>query len=175
MNYPFLYQILFRMDAEQLRTNIKKTQTTHVVWDDWVLQEIESDLLKNFVSEKFKNLEVLGNKFFISSGSYSNFHLDRFEYFHLTHRVLIPLDQNFHYEWVVDGKVFSYQPEAGQVLLMNNMVPHRFVSNLQQPTTREVVYFDLIDPAIKHHIKNFDKNYSYENGELDKFFASKKD
>lgn len=161
------------MDVEALRADIKKTQTTHVVWDDWTLQEIDSDLLNNFVSEKFSHLEVFGNKFFISSGTYSNFHLDRFEYFHLTHRVLIPIDQNFHYEWIVDGKTVTYQPEAGQVILMNNMVPHRFVSNLPQPAARDVVYFDLIDPAIKHHVKEFDKNYSYENGELDRTLGKK--
>lgn len=173
MNYPFLYQVLSHVDAAQLKTSIVKTATTHVVWDDWVLQEIESDFLNKFIKEQFKNLEVFGGKLFISQGTYSNFHLDRFEYFHLTHRILIPLDDNFHYEWIVGEKKISYQPEIGQVLLINNMVPHRFVSNSEQAISRQVVYFDLIDPALKSHVPNFTKNYSSENGELDKVFGKK--
>ncbi len=175
MNYPFLYQILNRLDVNLLKSSILIKNNLHVVWDDWFLQEIESDMLSHFVKHNFNHLEVFGEKFFISTGTSSNFHIDRFEYFHLTHRILIPLDQNFHYEWIIDYKKISFQPEIGQVLLMNNMIPHRFVSNnLEQPEKRDVIYFDLIDPAIKHHVNSFKKNYSSKNAELDKVFSLKK-
>ncbi|MFZ3229626.1 MAG: hypothetical protein WA160_05445 [Pseudobdellovibrio sp.] len=169
MNYPFLYKIINQLDAATLRINLSEKESSYCVWNDWVLVEIQSLLIENYVADNFSNLKLFSNKIYISRGKSSNFHIDRFHYHHLLHRILIPLDDHFQYEWIVNDKIVSYQPKLGQVILFNNMIPHRFISNNQQEAlSRDVIYFDLIDPAVESYLKFFNGNNSLENGQIDK-------
>ncbi len=164
MNYPFLYQVYDQINIQDLKQKINPTPKVIPVWDDWFLQEIESEYLSDYVQRKFPHLELFMGKFFLSIGTNSNWHIDRYHYFHLTHRILIPFEETFHYEWYVKNEYHQFQPRAGQVILMNNMIPHRFVLNKNSLERRQVVYFDLIDPALKGHLKYFDGDNSIENG-----------
>lgn len=164
MNYPFLYQCVDRLDFKKLKSSLVYTGEKHSVWQDWSLLCVESDFVRNYLSEKFSHLKVFENKLFISSGTQSNFHLDRFHIHHILHRILIPLNDNFHYEWAVGGNIKTFCPQLGDVIIFNNMVPHRFVSKDKE--NREVIYIDLYDPLVQGHFEHFKGNYSSENAIL---------
>ena len=168
MIYPFFYQILAQVDVLEIKANLIKKNRTHTVWDDWTLEEVDSPLLRELVEEKFYGLSIFADKIFISHGTNSNFHIDRFHYYHLTHRILIPLDDYFHYEWIAKDRVHTFQPQVGQVILLNNMIPHRFVSHEDaNDRVRAVIYFDLINPFLENHLQFFGGNNSIENGLID--------
>ena len=166
MNYPFLYQVVGQLNAEQIRSQLTLIGEKHIVWDEWTLQQVKSKELEYIFSQLFPNLEVFQSKMYVSSGAECNFHIDRFEQFHLLHRVLIPLDSNYHYEWDLNGQIIRYQPKPGEVIVFNNMIPHRFATDLPDQNRREVIYVDLIDPLALKFMKHFDGNYSELNGYL---------
>lgn len=167
MNYPFLYQIVGKLNAEHIRSQLTLVGEKHTVWDDWTLQEVQSKELEKILLQLFPNLEIFHNKMYISAGVDCNFHIDRFEQFHLLHRILIPLDSNYHYEWDLKGQIIRYQPTAGEVIVFNNMIPHRFATDVSgNNNRREVIYVDLIDPLALKFMKHFDGNYSELNGHL---------
>lgn len=162
MNYPFLYQKLGQIDAHELNSNLQISTDRIVVWDDWNLSEAKSTLVSGFIRTKIPHLNIFNNQIYVSQGITSNFHIDRFHMHHLLHRVLIPLHDTFKYQWIINDEIINYQPICGEVLLFNNMVPHRFVSD--QKILRSVVYFDLCDPLIENMTSQFTGNYSAENG-----------
>lgn len=164
MNYPFLYQSLDCLNIQELKNSLVFTNEKYTVWADWELICIESDFLRNYLSKKFSHLKIYENRLFLSSGTQCNFHIDRYQIHHLLHRILIPLDDNFKYEWIVDGHTEFYAPKIGEVLLFNNMVPHRFVSTSQE--NRQVIYIDLFDPLVEGFFDFFKGNYSLENAAL---------
>ncbi len=170
MNYPFMFQPLGQLEVEKLRNSIIYSGEKTNVWNDWQLLTIESGLVRDFLKSHFPHLKIFRNMLFISQGTQSNFHLDRFHVYHLLHRILIPLDEDFRYEWIVDDKVNSLQPKAGEVLLFNNMVPHRFVSASNKK--REAVYLDLFDPLVEDRLESIKGNYSDENAQLEKKFTT---
>ncbi len=174
MIYPFLYQVLGSTDAADIRKKLKLQSTIHKVWDDWDLQEVQSAEVSALAEKMFPGLEIFRKQIFISRGRESNFHIDRFHAHHLLHRILIPLDAGFRYEWIVNEQKVSYQPRIGEILLFNNMIPHRFVSNQAEPRVREVIYLDLIDPRLLPYLSQFTGNYSRENGELDQRYRNLK-
>lgn len=167
MNYPFLYKILTQLDIHLLTEDLQRLPTKYNVWGNWALQQIESKLIRDYLVDNFPYLEIYKNLIFISQGTESNFHIDRFHYHHLLHRLLIPLDDHFHYEWIKNEKTETYQPKVGEVILFNNMIPHRFISNIKTEKLREVIYIDLVDPQILPYFSFFSANYSLENGELE--------
>lgn len=164
MNYPFLYQKLGQLDVQELNTSLQLSDDNIVVWDDWNLREAKSTLVSDFIRIKIPHLNIFNNQIYVSQGISSNFHIDRFHIHHLLHRVLIPMQDTFKYQWIVNDKIIQYQPVCGEVLLFNNMVPHRFVS--EQKVLRSVVYFDLCDPLTENMASQFTGNYSEENGLL---------
>lgn len=169
MNYPFLHQTLGKLNIEDIRKNLIYTNEEVPVWDDWKLLTIDSVLIRQYLSEKIPHLRLFRDKIFISAGTNSHFHLDRFHIHHLLHRILIPLDAHYYYEWIANDKTVKYQPQPGEVILFNNMVPHRFVSTNNM--SREVVYLDLFDPLVENAFDSFKGNYSEENGRLEKKYG----
>lgn len=170
MNYPFLFQPLGQIEVKKLRNSIIYSGEKINVWDDWQLHTIESSLVREFLQLNFPHLKIFKNLLFVSQGTQSNFHLDRFHVFHLLHRILIPLDENYRYEWILDNKVKSLEPKAGEVLLFNNMVPHRFIS--ASNTKREAIYLDLFDPLVEDRLDSIEGNYSAENAQLEKQYST---
>ena len=168
MIYPFLYQILGAFDADTLKKDVVRNEKTYKVWEDWNLEEADSQLIRSYLHANYPHMNIMFDRFFISRGNKSNFHVDRFHYFHLSHRILIPFDDSFHYEWIVNEEVVRMYPKAGQIILFNNMIPHRFVTDVISENVREVVYLDLIHPDLEPFIKKMDGNYSIENGILGK-------
>lgn len=166
MNYPFTHQVIDKIDISDILSDLSRTDKRYDVWGDWHLQVISSDQLREWLEKRFPTLKIYNNTLFISSGRDSNFHIDRFEYHHLLHRIIIPLDSHFRYEWMVDSKRVSFQPESGDVILFNNMIPHRFITNPGSKARREVVYLDLIDEKLFPFIQHFQGNYSQHNGRL---------
>lgn len=166
MNYPFLYKVLGNLNIENLRKNLIFSGETTNVWDDWQLLSIESSQVREFLHIQFPHLKIFKDTLYVSQGTQSNFHIDRFHVYHLLHRILIPLDQEYRYEWILNDKLNSYQPKAGEVLLFNNMVPHRFAS--QSGKKREAVYLDLYDPLVESRLDELKGNYSHENALLEK-------
>lgn len=157
---------LGQIEIEKLRKSIIYSGEKTTVWDDWQLLTVESELIRNFIQSSFPHLKIFRDLIFISEGTDCNFHLDRFHVYHLLHRILIPLDNNYRYEWLINETVNTLEPKLGEVLLFNNMVPHRFVSD--NKTKREAVYLDLYDPLVAHHLADFKGNYSHENSLLEK-------
>ena len=171
MIYPFLYQVIKNLDSHELKNSIFKTGKTHEVWNDWILQEVESAVLRSYIETEHPSLRLLFNRFFISKATMSNFHIDRFHYFHLSHRILIPFDNSFHYEWIVNNEIVKFFPEPGQVILFNNMIPHRFVVDKPGAEAREALYFDLIHPDMEPLVKTLEGTYSKENEILEKMYG----
>lgn len=169
MNYPFLYIALGNLDVEKLRKSLVFSGEKTTVWDDWQLLSVESGLVREFLKSQFPHLKIFRNTLFVSQGTQSNFHIDRFHVYHLLHRILIPLDQDYRYEWVLNEKLNSYQPKAGEVLLFNNMIPHRFASD--NGKMREVVYLDLYDPLTEARLDEIKGNYSQENAIMEKKYS----
>lgn len=77
----------------------------------------------------------------------------------------MPLSNNFIYEWIQNDKVISHRPQPGEVLLFNNMLPHRFVSDAKE--FREVIYLDMFDPLTEEILNTVRGNYSEYNAALD--------
>lgn len=169
MNYPFLYQILGHLDSAEIRNDLVLTEEKIAVWDDWSLIGAKSELVGQFIQKNLSHLKIFNNQIYVSDGTSSNFHIDRYRIYHLLHRILIPLDDNFHYEWVVGEKIVTYQPKKGEVILFNNMQPHRFVS--KSNSKREVIYFDVYDPLVTDLLPDIKGNYSSVNAELDKKYS----
>lgn len=169
MNYPFLYKILDRLNVEKIKEGLVYG-SAQTVWADWQLQSIESDIVKLYLKQTIPHLNIFNDSIYVSDGTQSNFHIDRYHAHHLLHRILIPLDNNFKYEWIVDEKKITYTPELGEVILFNNMVPHRFISNNNE--RREVLYLDMFDPLVEDILKNIKGNYSAENAILDKKYKA---
>lgn len=166
MNYPFLYQRLDVLNVNDIKKNLVVSDEKTPVWDDWQLLTVESSIIREFLIKKYPHLKIFRGSIYISEGTQSNFHIDRFHIYHLLHRILIPLHDNYTYEWIVDEKIVSYKPELGEVLLFNNMVPHRFISSNNEK--REAIYLDLYDPLVEAILADLKGNYSHENGLLEK-------
>lgn len=164
MNYPFLYQKIGQFDVQELISNLQISPEQIVIWDDWNLCEAKSTLVSDFVKNKIPQLNLFNDQIYVSQGISSNFHIDRFQMHHLLHRVLIPLQDTFKYQWIINDELIEYQPICGEVLLFNNMLPHRFVSD--QKILRSVIYFDLCDPLTENIIPKLNGNYSEENGHI---------
>lgn len=169
MNYPFLYKVLGTLDVEKLRTSLVFSGEKTNVWDDWQLLAVDSGLVREFLQSQFPHLKIFKDMIYVSQGTQSNFHLDRFHVYHLLHRILIPLDQDYRYEWVLNEKLSRFEPKPGEVLLFNNMVPHRFTS--ESGKKREAVYLDLYDPLNEARLDDFKGNYSHENALLEKKYS----
>lgn len=169
MNYPFLYKVLGNLNIENLRTSLVFSGEKTNVWDDWHLLSIESGPVREFLQTQFPHLKIFKDTLYVSQGTQSNFHIDRFHVYHVLHRILIPLDQDYRYEWILNEKLSSYEPKAGEVLLFNNMIPHRFVS--ESGKKREAVYLDLYDPLIESRLDELKGNYSHENALLEKKYS----
>lgn len=165
MNYPFLYQVIGSLNLDEIKTDLVYTQEKISVWDDWQLRKIESEKFRKFLSEKIPHLKIFKDTLFISEGTESNFHIDRYRAHHLLHRILMPLSNNFIYEWIQNDKVISHRPQPGEVLLFNNMLPHRFVSDAKE--FREVIYLDMFDPLTEEILNTVRGNYSEYNAALD--------
>jgi hypothetical protein len=170
MNYPFLYKILDTLSINEIKKNLVYTEEKINVWDTWQLRKVESPLFRQFLSEKMPHLKIFQDTIYISEGTESNFHIDRYRAYHLLHRVLMPLNQNFSYQWIQNEKVVSYEPKAGEVLLFNNMLPHRFVSNGGE--FREVIYLDLFDPLTEDLLGSTKGNYSEQNVIIEKKYKN---
>lgn len=164
MNYPFLYQKIHQLDLHTLRQSIILKNTIHTVWDDWVLKEISSHIVETFLKTRISHLKVFNKTIYLSEGVSSHFHIDRYHSHHLLHRLLIPLQDNFKYEWMVNENKIAYQPVAGEAILFNNMLPHRFVSEKNE--LRQVIYIDLYDPLVENYLETFKGNYSQINATL---------
>lgn len=149
-----------------LQKSLILTGESNTVWDDWKLLTAESSVVREWVAINFPHLKLFKNLLFVSDGTQSNFHIDRFQVYHLLHRILIPLDDNYSYEWILNEKVHSYEPKIGEALLFNNMVPHRFVSKNNKK--RQSVYLDLYDPLTEKLLTDLKGNYSQENAFLEK-------
>ncbi len=165
MNYPFLYQKIHSFDVQELKNSIQYKDLTVPVWGDWVLKEVQSEIILDYIKKQTPHLKLFKETLYISQGVTSNFHIDRYHVHHLLHRVLVPLDDHFHYEWMQCERKLSYQPTAGEMLLFNNMIPHRFVSKSNQ--LREVIYFDLYDPLMTDILPTLNGNYSEQNALFD--------
>lgn len=170
MNYPFLFKVLGYLDVEKLRKSLVFSGEKTTVWDDWQLLTVDSELVRQFIQSQFPHLKIFRNTLYVSQGTQSNFHLDRFHVYHLLHRILIPLDQDYRYDWILNEKLNSFQPKAGEVLLFNNMVPHRFASDTGKK--RESVYLDLYDPLNETRLGELKGNYSQENAILEKKYSN---
>ncbi len=170
MNYPFLFYKIDTLNADDLLNSIQFSDNLFNIYKNWNLRKIQSSIVSEFIINNYPHLKLFKDSIYLSEGTSSEFHTDQFYTHHLLHRVLIPLDINFKYEWVLNNKVITYQPSAGEVLLFNNMVQHRFVSTDDKP--RRVVYFELIDPLIEspsikapsndvNKVKSSDKIYQF--------------
>lgn len=171
MNYPFLYQVVDTLNTDLIKKEMQVSADAIKVWDDWNLKPVQSMLILKFIAEKFPHLKIFKDQIYLSEGTSSNFHIDRFYIHHLLHRVLIPLDDQFQYEWIVNEKTQVYKPHKGEVILFNNMVPHRFFS--EQNANRNVIYFDLFDPKVEGFFSLLKGDYSHENGLLQQKYSSK--
>lgn len=87
MNYPFLYQVIGSLNLDEIKTDLVYTQEKISVWDDWQLRKIESEKFRKFLSEKIPHLKIFKDTLFISEGTESNFHIDRYRAHHLLHRI----------------------------------------------------------------------------------------
>ena len=170
MNYPFLYQVIDNLSVDEIKKNIIYSEEKIDVWDSWKLRKVESTKFRDFLNKKIPHLKIFQNTLYISEGIESNFHIDRYYAHHLMHRILMPLNQNFSYQWIQNEKVVSYEPKAGEVLLFNNMLPHRFVSKDGQ--FREVIYLDLFDPLTEEMLNSTKGNYSEQNALLEKKYKN---
>ena len=165
MNYPFLYKILGQIHCDDIQKSLVRSSKKETVWEDWCLYSVQSPLIRDFLDREVPQLRVFQDQIYISSGTTSNFHYDRFKVYHMLHRVLVPLNNNFKYEWMVGDTKREFQPNLGDVILFNNMVPHRFVSLDEKE--REVIYLDLYDPLAEDILSGIKGNYSELNKELD--------
>lgn len=169
MNYPFLYRILDVLDAAELMQNLKLSSTTIDVWDDWILTEIQSPELEKKITGLIPHLKLFRDKIYLSRGTNCNYHIDRFHVHHLLHRILIPLDNHFEYEWIQQEKSVRYRPRPGEVILFNNMVPHRFfIDQGELQKKRDVIYFDMYDPLVEKYLDVMKGDYSFENSLLER-------
>jgi hypothetical protein len=136
----------------------------------WVLKKFESKSIRSFVDDL--GLSIHTGAIFLSCAKECAWHIDRFKYHRLMHRILIPKSDNFSWFFLNrDGKEIETKPTAFKAYLFNNMVPHRFAST--DKNIREVIYLDVFDPAIKSFIDNcygdnreFNKSLSLLNADI---------
>lgn len=170
MLYPFNFSVVDQLNISDFKDELQTRGPKIVVWDDWTLERVESSFLANYFQKNFPEFEIVQNCIFISAATQSNFHIDRYEYFRIFHRVLIPLDEHYVYEWIdQEGERKFFRPKIGQVILFNNMIPHRFKpTESNSYKRREVVYLDLVDPKLKKFVDQMKCSNSEKNGLLEK-------
>lgn len=165
--YPFLFHAQGEIDLRALQKDIKINKTPMRVGHDWYAYEFQSDYLLNYVKENFFGLKVKNNIFAFSKAKNCYFHIDGAHENHLVHRVLIPLDTHFQYNWYVDGKLHTHQPRAKEVLIFNNMYPHRFwLNDPADQRPRLVIAFDLVAEEAEPYIPFF-TGVNLTDGSLD--------
>lgn len=167
MRYPFLYSVIGQISLEKLSADIRPAGNKIQMYHEWYLKPFTSDYLLEFTALNFHGMQVDDGQFFLSYAKQSMFHVDMREKNYLTHRVLIPLDNHFSYEWFVDNKLHSYKPKPGEVLLFNNIVPHRFVLDEKRNDDRCVVFFNVADPNVSRFYSHFTGDNKQENEMLD--------
>lgn len=156
MKYPFFCHGVGKIDLQRLEADIRvKEKTNHLV-DDWYVTDFYSDYLLEFVEQNFFGLKVMNGVFGLSYGTNCLFHVDGDHRNLATHRVLIPLDSHFQYHWFANGKMHTHRPEPKEVLVFNNMIPHRF--RLDDPgsgKTRVVITFNLVARELEPYLSEF--------------------
>ena len=170
MRYPFLFKVINSIDVVELKKSLIHLSKPIEVQPNWFYNPVDSDFLEKYIAEKFYGMVLYPNLINLSNATGSGFHIDRLDYNFMAHRILIPLDTNFNYEWFVDGELHRYRPSLGEVLIFNNQVPHRFVLDEDNNKKREVILFSLIDPNASPFMKHFSgasSTNSASNKELD--------
>jgi hypothetical protein len=116
------------------------------VLKDWILRPIECEQIDNWV----KGLSVfIHDTPRLSIGTSCEYHIDTtdpYGYYHLAHRVVIPLTDNFIWEWQLNNNVIeTVKPVIGNIYLFNNMIMHRFICEEKRAT----IVFDMYDKNLK--------------------------
>lgn len=160
MIYPFTHTILGHIKDLEFKFTTEQVWT---VWDDWTLQPISCPALEGWISQSMD--DMIYNSVQISAGTECDFHIDRFESHMIKHRILVPLSDNFVWQWKFkNGRIEELTPTINTIYLFNNMIPHRFVGT----TRREVIYVDIWDKKLNDHMKYFTGNFTHVNTELSK-------
>lgn len=163
MRYPFLYSVIGKISLEELSKDIHPAGRISMLYDEWYLKPFTSGYLDNFVKENFHGMILDDETYFMSVAKVSRFHLDKRHKNYLTHRILIPLDTHFQYQWFVNDQLFSYRPKSGEVLLFNNLIPHRFLMDEGRTDERSVIYFNVADPNSAQFFQHFEGKHAEEN------------
>lgn len=127
MIYPFTYKIIGKLDEINYKL-IPNMEPRLIPYVNWVTMPIESSEVSNWASQ-FRDMEI--GPLSLSVGSSIPFHIDEGDYpAGIMHRVLIPLTDNFVWEWILkDGTVESVKGEINHIYIFNNMIQHRFACN----------------------------------------------
>lgn len=166
MLYPFYCQAL--KEFETIDVQLSDTEPFRV-WDDWSLKEIKSESITSWIGS-LPEIELHTGKMYVSSGTTCNLHIDRLHRHMILHRVVVPLSEDFVYEWfdkTEDGGYklcHSIRPVPNTAYLFNNMVPHRFVQDQESPRgPRKAIYLDLVDKKLRSYMSLFVDNFSSVN------------
>ena len=174
MKYPFVYQVIGNISIKELSEDIQPAGDKVPIYDEWYLKPFKSSYLDSWLKQNFYGMELDDDTYFVSQAKYSLFHIDKRHRNYITHRILIPLDTYFQYQWFVNDTLYSYRPKAGEVLLFNNLVPHRFIMDEdRKDVDRCVVYFNVVDPDARAFLHHFEGHHTGYNQEMDKLIKQK--
>jgi hypothetical protein len=165
--YPFLYQVIDTIDAQEMLQGLVNLSRPVEVQKGWFYNPVKSDFLAQYIAKKFPGMVLYPDILNMSNSVGSGFHIDRLNYNFLAHRIIIPIDTHFHYEWYVNETLHRYRPKAGEVIVFNNHVPHRFVRDEGSSEQRRVILFSLIDEKAAPFMKHFTGASDYNSAQLD--------
>ena len=95
---------------------------------------------------------MVADQISLSVGIGLDWHVDTNEYGLVKHRILIPISDNFTWEWELkDGTIETVIPVVNNIYLFNTMIPHRVVANEKRAT----ICFNMHDKKIENKLHLF--------------------
>lgn len=147
MNYPFTHLKIGKIIGDLTYTILP--DNIRLVEGNWITRSITCKQITDWASQYTGYIQEPPH---LSLGTTCNFHIDNtedFGYYHLAHRIIIPLTDNFQWEFILkDGTVEIVKPEINTIYMFNNMITHRFVSDEH----RACVVFDMYDKDLAEQL-----------------------
>lgn len=149
MIYPFTHLIVGKFNTLPKYEFYESDK--EAITAGWTLTPIKCPEVTAWV-DSFE--DMVAEQISLSVSINMDWHMDGNEYGIVTHRVLIPISDNFVWQFKLkDGSIETVIPVVGNIYLFNNMIEHRVVADEK----RAAICFNMHDRKIENNMELFKK------------------
>jgi hypothetical protein len=147
MIYPFTHLVIGKFDPLPKYEFYESDK--EAITAGWTLTPIKCPEVSAWV-DSFEDMVAEQISLSVSIGM--DWHIDTNNYGIVTHRILIPISDNFIWQWQLkDGTIETCHPVIGNIYLFNNMILHRVVADEKRAT----ICFNMYDKKIENELPLF--------------------